>query len=88
MRVVYKYPFTVHDEVVIAMHRDARVLLVEHQWATPCIWAEVDTSEPVQPYYFRVFGTGHEIPEGFSGRHFASFRRHDGRFVWHMYQTT
>jgi hypothetical protein len=83
MLTVRKYPFTVDDRVEIAMPAGARILKVECQGETPCVWALVNPDRPLERRRFRIVGTGMEILDDL-GRHIATFQH--GRFVWHVFE--
>lgn len=83
MRTIYKFPVPVDDVLhKHAMPTKAVIRHVAQQGYQPCIWAEVDTDAPLVERSFRVFGTGHAIPDGFAfvGTAF------DGPFVWHVFE--
>ncbi len=89
MLTVHKFPFNIEDKVDIPMPAGAEILDVQVQRGQPCVWALVDTDEPlVGTREFRVFGTGHPI----SGRgtehmrHVASFQLQGGALVFHMFE--
>lgn len=81
---VYKYQFTVNDDVEIDMPQGAKILLVECQDGEPCIWAQVDPTNANQRRYFRAYGTGHPIDWTQSPKHVASFQQPP--YVWHLYE--
>ena len=83
MKRIYKYPFTVTAKVTVSMVKGAKIIYVDIQDDTPCIWAEVeDESTTMVDYHFRIFGTGHDIPLSI-GPHIATFQQPP--FVWHLY---
>lgn len=87
MLTVYKYDFPINDTVGITMSRGARVLKVECQNGMPVLWALVDTDQPPERHTFRVFGTGHPIPDGTDlSNHVATFQH--GALVWHVFSRT
>jgi hypothetical protein len=46
-------------------------------------WAEVDTTRTV-PRYFRIFGTGHRVPDG--ARYAGTAPRNQQGLVWHLFE--
>jgi hypothetical protein len=82
-KVIYKYPFVIADEQKIQLPRDHKILMVEMQGDTPCIWAEIDPKSPIVVYWFYIHGTGHKFDD-WGLTHIASFQ--DGPMVWHLYQ--
>ena len=83
MRRVYKYPIQLSDMVELSMPAGARVLLVAAQHGVGTMWAEVDDLALYEVRRFRIFGTGHAIPDD-SLIHVGSFL--DGDFVWHLFE--
>lgn len=81
MMTIYKYPFAIEDRFVLRMPAGTRILHVETQGGTPCLWALVDTTHHEVGWVFRIYGTGHPIAE--AGDHVATFQQ--GPFVWHMF---
>ncbi|MBA7689651.1 hypothetical protein ES703_98159 [subsurface metagenome] len=60
MKTIYKYPIPAEtNQFAITMPRGARVLSFQIQHGVPCIWALVDTEEPVEAKNFYLVGTGH-----------------------------
>lgn len=79
MRKIFKY--LIEESVLIP--KNHKVVLVDQQNGDFYIWVEFEESDAVeQVVYFRVFGTGHLIPDGFE--HVHSYI--EGQFVWHIYK--
>ena len=87
MKRVYKYPIEIQDVVKIMMPKDAKVLTVQVQNGTPCIWAAVD---PCQMYlecrFFRIAGTGHAIEDDVIDNYVGTIQMYDGRLVFHIFE--
>ncbi len=86
MRTVFKYEFSITDEVEIAMPLGAVVLHVGQQGIGQtriCLWAEVDTQQPDETRTFYVRGTGHPLPEA-DVAHVGSIVGNP--FVWHVFE--
>ncbi len=58
---IFKYPFEVQDDFIIAMPPTAQILTVQIQNGIPCIWAMVDTDMLVEERKFTIKGTGHSV---------------------------
>ena len=88
MKRIFKYPLPVDDEVVIPMPSGARILTVQAQNNLPCVWAVVTPdAEGMEDRRFRVFGTGHPIPEGTDSlEYIGTFQLHNGRLVFHLFE--
>ena len=86
MKSVYKYPFNIVDEFTIEMPVNASFLRAEVQEGCgPCMWVLVAIGAPIEKCTFRVFGTGHSIPDaGLSW--LTTFQ--DTPYVWHLFWYT
>jgi len=67
MKTIWKYEVAVRDELRIEMPSGARILHVEEQPGNGgtgvCMWALVDSKNPMEMRKFIIFGTGHDIPD-------------------------
>ena len=80
---IWKFPFAICKLIEIEMPQDARILHVECQQVTPCIWALVDPDAPKVARRFRLLGTGHHAIREDLGCHLGTFQQ--GPFVWHIF---
>jgi hypothetical protein len=76
---------------VYSMPKGARVLHVEVQAGTPCLWVLVDPEEPHETRKFLVRGTGEDIPG--PANHVGTFLKHPPpsdpdrqTFVFHVFE--
>lgn len=84
-RAIFKYPLDVTDEQTVNLPFGAKVVHVGMQNDKMYLWAEVDPkSKDDTPVTFRIFGTGHPMPEA-NIQHVGTV--FDGPFVWHVYQS-
>lgn len=60
----------------------ATFLDAQLQGADLCAWFLVDQSAKTEPRKFKIFGTGHEIPDGL--KYLATFQQ--PRYVWHLFE--
>jgi len=84
---IHKYKLAITDEQIVSMPRGALVLAVQEQHGELCFWAQVNTAEPLQARTFRVIGTGHPIPDAKHLNHMATVLMHDGKLVWHVFES-
>lgn len=84
MRKVFKYALRLvdGDQRFDIPSESEKVVLVDWQGDHIHVWVECDPSLSPQPVVFRVFGTGHTIPDGYAH---AGSVQHAG-FVWHIYR--
>lgn len=62
--VIWKFPIENTDNIELEMPRGSKILSLKTQQGVPFIWAAVDTNNEIETRKFRIFGTGHEIPQG------------------------
>jgi hypothetical protein len=82
LRKVYKYPIHLTAENHLKVPIGGVVRHVNMQDDQMCLWIEVDLSKDSEFRTFGVFGTGHQIPEGW----FYHGTVLDGAFIWHIYE--
>ena len=89
MKTVWKYqirPDSNRDAVywldVVDVPRGSKPLCVMMQNGVPCVWFEVETTEPKGPFRLYSVGTGFgKIPEGVT--YLGSII--EDEYVWHIY---
>ncbi len=64
MRSIFKYPIKISSDISLAIPCDAKILTVQMQRGTTCIWALVDPDAKEEVRRFRFIGTGHPIEQG------------------------
>lgn len=86
-RTVWKYAVEVDDdEHTIGMPAGSRIVHVDSADARVVVfWAEVEPKSPPVARTFRVFGTGHPIPEGEGWGHVGTAPS-EYALVWHLYE--
>lgn len=84
---IWKYPLAVEDYVTLSLPKGARILSVQTQRGLPQLWALVDADAPTVQRRFRVFGTGHALPNGvIFDTYLGTFQLHDGALVFHLFE--
>jgi hypothetical protein len=84
MKTIYKYPFRIQDEQMLAMPEGAQILSVQMQGTIPTIWALVASEAPLKPRKIEVYGTGHEIVDLNSLQYLGTVQERG--FVWHIFE--
>lgn len=72
------------------MPNGAEILAVHVQKNEPCIWALVDSEQPLQARFFDIFGTGHMISpplETLERKYIGSFQLQQGQLVFHVFES-
>jgi len=92
MRTVFKYPLPENmkeagvagiGEFHLEMPKGGKALYIALQDGHPCLWAEVESSAPVESRLFLLMGTGQRMPTN-PLRHVGSYQR--GWFVGHVFE--
>lgn len=82
-KAIWKFPLNLLNVQQVSMPTGARVLSVQLQGDTICLWAEVDPKAEQQPRDFYIVGTGHEYnPRGLEYRGTVQ----TGVYVWHVFE--
>ena len=84
MNTIWKFPLRLTEAQNVAMPRDARILDIQTQGETPCIWALVDDDAPEVLRTFWIVGTGNPVPEGQELVYRGTFQ--SGWFVGHVFE--
>ena len=69
------------------MPTDAKILAVNEQNDNACLWAECHPNADLEQRDFRIYGTGHELPDE-PGDYVGTFQQAGGKYIWHVYETT
>lgn len=85
MTTIWKFPLAVDDHVKIRVPRDAKILAVQVQDGTPCIWALVEPRMPKEDRTFRIFGTGHPC-DSEAEQYVGSFQLNEGALIFHVFE--
>jgi hypothetical protein len=84
---IFKQKLEVSDKQHIKLPYKAKILTVQTQHNTPCIWYLCDEEEKkTNNRGIRMFGTGHPIPIGFDGTYISTFQLHGGNLVFHVFE--
>jgi hypothetical protein len=88
---IWKYPLvansdwrTIKGRQVIEMPGNARILTVQVQGDTPCLWALVEVGEPPRARGIQIYGTGHQADD--AGVYIGTFQLAQGQLVFHVFE--
>ena len=84
MIVIWKYDLENPTQEIL-MPEDARILTVQMQNESLCLWALVDTDKPRICREFQVYGTGHTIQSNVKD-YLGTVQM--GSLVWHVVEIT
>lgn len=88
MKKVYKYNITdMNDYFDLNLPKGAKILTVQVQRNSICIWALVDINNEQEKRRFRLAGTGHPIEESTDRLiYIGSFQMMQGTLVFHLFE--
>lgn len=86
MKTIWKYPLQITDVQEIMMPEQAKILHVEMQGISPCLWVLVDSESKQVPRYIRVVGTGNPFPDADQAMYIGSFQMMGDILVWHVFE--
>ncbi len=89
MRIL-KFQLAVTDTQLVEMYRECVILDIQSQDDELYIWAMCDETEPKKNYEFRIFGTGHTLPDTYNFRdktdYIKTVQTNNGALVWHIFR--
>lgn len=81
-RIIHNYQLAIGYNRIGVAGRNFKPLAVQLQHGHIALWGELEPADPGSRVVIQVFGTGWEIPEGFS--YIGTVQLTDGT-VWHAY---
>lgn len=88
MKTIFRYRLDITDAPFVSMPLGARVLPAPPNSRNSDyieIWAEVDTTQPLERRDFRIVGTGSPLPDD-CGDFVGTVMTHGGSLVWHIFE--
>ena len=84
---VWKFVIDPNDHIEIDMPKGAKLLHVDTQFGSVCLWALVDPAAKHETRKFRFAGTGHPIFEDADSlRHVGTWLMNGGGLVLHLFE--
>ena len=80
---IFKYALNL-GRTVLDLPNGAKVLTVQMQQDTPCMWAQVDTEQAKFPHAFNAYATGEVMPDN-PGQYVGTFEM-NGALVFHLFK--
>jgi hypothetical protein len=84
-RTIWKYALSPRG-IGISMPVGAKVLTAREQNDAICIWAEVDPEAEKVLRHFRIYGTGHDMPDD-PGTYIGTTSFRGGALIFHVYES-
>jgi hypothetical protein len=85
METIYNYPLVIDDHVSVIMPSNAKILCVQVQDGTPCIWALVNTEYTKTARTFAWRGTGHSCTGLSANKYVGTIQLAEGQLVFHLF---
>jgi len=82
---IWKWELDVTDMQTVMMPAGAKLLDVQIQGGTCCVWALCDENNPKIPRHIAIYGTGNPMPAQ-PGEYIATFQLHAGALVFHAFE--
>lgn len=83
MKTIFKYPIIANTRIELPAFAKFLHFGVQPGVGT-AVWYQVETTRQLEYKYFRIFGTGHKIPDD-KNLHWRG-TCFDGPYVWHLYE--
>ena len=85
MSTIWKYHIPVGDKFTLNMPKGAKIIALQVQLGTPCMWAIVEPDACEKERTFVVIGTGHKVPAG-TLEFIDTFQVDNSRLVFHVFE--
>ena len=83
---IWKFALQTIDKQKIKMPVGAELLTVQVQNGEPCLWARVDTEEPIEPRQIAIHGTGHELPDS-TRKYIGTYQMAGDTLIFHVFES-
>jgi hypothetical protein len=88
MRTVYKYSIPVIDKFELDLPAHTSILYIGQQKNNPVMWCLVDTENKLIKRYFRLAGTGHDIPYPDPLDYIGTVILYNDNLVFHLFEVS
>lgn len=88
MKRIFKYQLQIADRQEVHMPVDAKILCVQIQVGTPCLWALVDDNLPQEMEVRKIvtFGTGYKIQNSMELLYIGTYQYMNGTLIYHVFE--
>jgi len=87
MKTIYKYSLETIKNQFIDLPVDSKILCVQTQNDTPCIWALVDDAvAALETRIIYTYGTGHDIPDADNLVYIGTYQLLIGKLIFHLFE--
>ena len=87
-KVIWKFELSGKGNQRIELPEGYKILTLQTQKDTPCMWVLVDPSKAKLPEIFEIYGTGHSIhyDMGIDREYVGTWQELGGSLVWHLFK--
>lgn len=82
---IWKFQLDVTDAQTVMVPMWAKLLDVQMQGDTCCLWVLCDENAQKEPRRIAIYGTGNPMPDE-PGEYIATFQMHSGALVFHAFE--
>ncbi len=83
MITIWKYELEIGDTIILNCPKGALPRCVQLQHGKPCLWMQVDDTQPGVIRKIQVRGTGHNLDD--AGEYLGTFQQLGGDFIGHVF---
>lgn len=88
MKTIFKYGLEFTDSQTLLLPEGAKILSVGNQMEKLCLWALLDPAQSPKARTFRIYGTGHPVPQDGTGYFLGTVQFGGGTLVMHVFEVT
>jgi len=81
---IFKYPLQITNTQRISTFYGAKILCVQMQNDTPCLWVLVEPIEEIEERVICMYGSGHDIEA--PGEYIGTVQVNGGALVFHVFE--
>ena len=88
MKTIWKYELRIEDIQKLEMPKESKILSVQMQHSTPCIWIQCDNSNDMETRNFHTFGTGNPLPNDIDNfTYIGTYQINSGVIIFHVFES-
>ncbi len=84
MQTIHKYPIEITDSQEVMLPDGARILTVQLQHGQACLWALVESENPLKPRRILSYGTGHPVSDS-NMQYISTIQIEGSSLVFHFF---
>lgn len=85
MKTIWKFQLKVDDFQTLEIPKDSKLLAVQTQGETPCLWALVSPENQRESIEIMTIGTGHPVEKDFKGKYLGTYQLFGGVLIFHVF---